>query len=44
MVFPHGISPQEAVNFACAVGALVASAKGANPEISVEDIEAFINP
>jgi len=37
----NGVSPQEAINFACAVGALVASAEGANPEISVEEIEAF---
>lgn len=34
---------QDAVTFGCAVGALVASHKGANPEISREEIEAFMN-
>ncbi len=38
-----GVSPQEAINFACAVGALVAGSAGANPPISVAEIETFIN-
>jgi len=37
-----GSSPQEAINFACAVGALVASSEGANPEIKQEDIQEMI--
>lgn len=37
-------SPQEAINCACAVGALVASSEGANPKIDEQDIENFINP
>lgn len=36
--------PQEAVDFACAVGALVASSEGANPIIEKQDIKEFINP
>ncbi|MDU0354632.1 carbohydrate kinase [Paraglaciecola aquimarina] len=35
---------QYAVNFACAVGAMVAQSHGATPELSIADIEAFINP
>lgn len=38
-----GTSPQEALNFACAVGAIVASNEGANPEIKKEAIDKFIN-
>ncbi|WP_298497463.1 carbohydrate kinase [uncultured Algibacter sp.] len=38
------VNPQEAIDFACAVGALVAQSEGANPEISSSDIDAFINP
>ncbi|AXP81651.1 2-dehydro-3-deoxygluconokinase [Mariniflexile rhizosphaerae] len=38
------VSPQEAIDFACAVGALVAQSEGANPMISREEIGAFINP
>lgn len=34
-----GKAPQTAINFACAVGALVAAAPGANPEISYSKIE-----
>lgn len=34
----------DALAFACALGALVASRQGATPEISVEDIERFMNP
>lgn len=32
-------NPQEALNFACAVGALVAGSQGANPKISTADIK-----
>lgn len=35
-------NPQRAIDYACAVGALVATKKGANPPISVEEIKAFI--
>ncbi|CAM3734103.1 carbohydrate kinase family protein [Flavobacterium chungbukense] len=35
--------PQDALNFACATGALVAGSAGANPEISKIDIENLIN-
>lgn len=35
--------PQDALNFACAVGAIVASSEGANPEIKIEAIEKMIN-
>ncbi|TYK67044.1 carbohydrate kinase family protein [Colwellia echini] len=35
---------QYAVDFACAVGAMVAEQHGATPELSIEAIEAFINP
>lgn len=35
--------PQEALNFACATGALVAGSAGANPEISTIDIENLIH-
>jgi len=34
-----GKEPQDAIDFACAVGALVAGEKGANPLISAEQIE-----
>lgn len=37
-----GIAPQEAINFACALGALVAQEEGANPKISKESIKAFM--
>ena len=36
--------PQEAIDFACAVGALVAQSEGANPNIQLSDIEVFMNP
>lgn len=36
--------PQEAIDFACAVGALVAQREGANPEITESEIDKFINP
>lgn len=35
---------QYAIDFACAVGALVAQNKGATPELTHEDINCFINP
>lgn len=37
-------APQEAVEFACALGALVAAEHGATPEIPAEKIERFIHP
>ncbi|MBJ7881251.1 carbohydrate kinase family protein [Gelidibacter salicanalis] len=36
--------PQKAIDFACAVGALVAGSEGANPKISREDIHKFMYP
>ena len=39
-----GTDPQEAVDFACAIGALVAGSEGANPNISNTDIDRFMNP
>lgn len=38
-----GKQPQEAIDFACAVGALVASSSGANPEISLVEIKKLIS-
>lgn len=35
--------PQKAIDFACAVGALVAQNDGANPKISTSDIKTFMN-
>ncbi len=35
---------QHAVDFACAVGALVAKNKGATPELSMAEIQSFIDP
>ncbi|AXP81126.1 2-dehydro-3-deoxygluconokinase [Mariniflexile rhizosphaerae] len=40
----HKVSPQEAIDFACAVGAMVAQNEGANPVLLRSDIDAFINP
>lgn len=40
----NNAAPQEAVTFACALGALVASRHGATPEISLQEIESFMNP
>lgn len=37
-------NPQNAIDYACAVGALVAGSEGANPTIKTEDIEKFMNP
>ncbi len=39
----NGESPQNAINYASAMGALVAGSEGANPEISLTDIFEFIN-
>ncbi|RTZ08433.1 carbohydrate kinase [Flavobacterium sp. GSP6] len=36
--------PQEAIDFACAIGAIVAKNEGANPKISNNEISAFMNP
>ncbi|WP_339660333.1 carbohydrate kinase [uncultured Polaribacter sp.] len=36
--------PQKAIDFACAVGALVAQSEGANPIIANEYINLFLNP
>jgi fructokinase len=36
--------PQSAIDFACALGALVAQKEGANPKISGEEINDFMNP
>ncbi|MBW8190597.1 carbohydrate kinase [Neiella marina] len=36
--------PQQMLNFACAVGSMVAQRAGATPELSLADIEHFINP
>ena len=38
-----GISPQKAINFACAMGAIVASKAGANPIISDHEIAEIMN-
>ncbi|WP_166967411.1 carbohydrate kinase family protein [Yeosuana marina] len=38
------VNPQEAVDFACAVGAMVAQSEGANPVLLKSDIDTFINP
>ena len=34
----NGMSAQEAINFACAVGSIVASKNGANPEVSTSEV------
>lgn len=39
----HGRAPGPSLDFACAVGALVASKPGANPLVSEADIKAMIN-
>ncbi len=38
------VNPQDAVDFACAVGAMVAQSEGANPVLFKSDIDVFINP
>ncbi|WP_405607174.1 carbohydrate kinase family protein [Polaribacter sp. Asnod1-A03] len=39
----NGSTPQKAIDFACAVGALVAQSEGANPIISELQIQEFLN-
>lgn len=36
--------PQNAIDLACAVGALVAKSDGANPQLSLNEIKDFMNP
>ncbi len=38
-----GKSPQKSLNYACAIGALVAASEGANPDISIEQLKSFMN-
>ncbi len=40
----QGEEPQKALDTACAVGALVAGQEGANPEISTESLQDFMDP
>lgn len=40
----NGDSPQEALNFGCAVGALIAGSEGANRKLSKQRIYKFMNP
>tara|TARA_R110001583_G_scaffold78892_4_gene213590 strand:- start:150 stop:1034 length:885 start_codon:yes stop_codon:yes gene_type:complete len=40
----NDVNPQKAIDFACAVGALVAQSEGANPKITRSQINTFINP
>jgi len=37
-------NPQKALDFACAIGALVVQSDGANPDISISEINKFIKP
>lgn len=37
-------NPQEAIDFACALGAIVAKNEGANPKIPAKEINTFMNP
>lgn len=37
-------TPQDAIDFACALGAIVAKNEGANPRISRKEIDDFMNP
>lgn len=37
-----GVSPQESIDYACAMGSIVASREGGNPEITKQDIEKFL--
>jgi fructokinase len=37
-------NPQKALDYACAVGALVASSEGANPKLETEEIKKFMFP
>lgn len=38
-----GANPQYALDFACAMGAIVASSPGANPKISRKDLNRFVH-
>ena len=38
----HGSQPQDAINMACAVGSIVASKNGANPEVSASEIRSIM--
>ena len=38
------IHPQKAIDFACAVGAMVAQSEAANPKITLSEIKMFMNP
>ncbi len=38
----RGKSPQKSLNYACAIGALVAASDGANPQISEKEIKKFM--
>lgn len=38
------VNPQEAIDFACALGALVAQKEGANPKITLAEIDQFMRP
>ena len=40
----QGEEPQQSLDQACAMGALVAGEEGANPEIMAETLKSFINP
>ncbi|WP_242092645.1 carbohydrate kinase family protein [Aestuariivivens sediminicola] len=40
----NDVKPQKALDFACAVGALVARSEGANPKIERAEVEAFLHP
>ena len=40
----NNATPQQAIDFACALGAIVAKNEGANPKISNQEINAFMNP
>jgi len=39
----NGVNPQDAIDFACAVGSIVASKNGANPEVSQEEVLRMIS-
>jgi fructokinase len=38
----NGSHPQEAIDFACAVGAIVASKNGANPDVSTSEVKSMM--
>jgi len=38
----NGMDPQDAINFSCAVGSIVASKNGANPQVSEEEVLSMI--